>query len=170
MKSLAAAGAITGARFVATLSVFLCAAFLSAAPAQAQDQTEQPVCYQFGSECDFYCDSAITHGCTADNYLVRFGGHFCQKFLDDNEKYSANGQLVLHDIRSCLIHSFDNKLFTCESVEDIAYQAHVDCYVDNGFCTLGALDRARILWTVRSQLTNPKFQNAASQIMRACEQ
>lgn len=131
-------------------------------------QEASAVCSAEQNECDFYCQTNETLGCSDTNYLVRFGGHYCKKFLGQNELYSPHGQLVLSRIRSCLVRSLATKRFTCETVEDIAFNDHVSCYVDNGFCNLGNDDRALIMWSVRRELTNPKFQAAAASIVLAC--
>ena len=129
---------------------------------------EPPVCALEGTECDFYCDSALRLDCPKDNYLVHFGFRYCRSFLKTEHKYSEHGQEVLKNIRACLITSLAQKNVGCDNAEDVGFASHVGCYIENGFCSLGFSDRSRILWTVRQQIANPKFQRVSAKILNAC--
>lgn len=121
-----------------------------------------------GDACDFYCESEGRLACGADNYLTRFGADYCRRFLQAEPYFSIEGMVFLPKVRACLIHKLQLEDLTCENTRTIALDSHVDCYVDNGFCSLPFRDATRILSVVWTELRQADFRAVMSRIDASC--
>jgi hypothetical protein len=121
--------------------------------------------------CGFYKTKAAELGCEKENYLIRFGYHYCRKYLLANEHFSAEGQKILADIRACLIHSLEVQTdLTCGDVKKLAEESHVSCYAQNGFCQLSAGDKLLVAEIAWKEFFDPDFRKVAHEVRAACEQ
>ena len=93
-------------------------------------------------DCSFYPDCLeSTYHCGLNGYPMGYGNKYCNKFLDNYDDYSKDGQAwidgTLLCLKSALVPLVENTSGqTCQTVNTIAFNSHVDCYVDNGFCNL----------------------------------
>ena len=93
-------------------------------------------------DCSFYPDcleGAVK--CGADGYALGYGGKYCNRFKDNISYFSADGQRWIHGTLKCLKNHLVKVASgsgpkDCKGIMDLAFDSHVPCYVDNGFCSL----------------------------------
>jgi len=65
--------------------------------------------------------------------------------MDNYDQYPPKAQEWISGTLTCLKHALvepildqseDNSTYTCDSIRDYAFDTHVKCYEDNGFCDL----------------------------------
>jgi hypothetical protein len=122
------------------------------------------------SECDFYREKSAAMQCPSSGYLIGFGYKYCRYFVDHADEFSSEGQATLQKIRFCLIDSLKRPLvaLTCDNIKDLAMQNHIDCYVNNGFCSLDLFDRLQVYWLLKDRLQDTSFLAAGEEIRRQC--
>lgn len=104
--------------------------------------------------CQFYScrDAQAATSCGARGYYLGFGGRYCEKFLQvTRPRIGPAGQRFLDTVRDCLINFVDTQIpaaTTCSDVKQRAFNSHVACYRDSGFCSLPVSDQLLILNTV----------------------
>ena len=93
-------------------------------------------------DCSYYPDCVeAEYQCGPSGYPLGYGLKYCNKFVDNFDLYDADGQAWIEGTLICLKEALlplvlDNTGQTCSSLSDYAFNSHVDCYVDNGFCGL----------------------------------
>ena len=102
------------------------------------------------NSCQFYVDCLeAKNQCGKEGYALGFGNKYCALF--NSLELSRHGEDWISGTMACLqealIH-FAAKTSTCESIKQTAFESHVKCYVDNGFCELGLGDQMKISETV----------------------
>ena len=92
--------------------------------------------------CSFYhrCLEAKFH-CGPDGYPMGYGYKYCNKFLDSYDYYDDKGKKWIDDTLVCLkealVKDMENQQEeTCDQLLNNAFDSHVPCYTDNGFCSL----------------------------------
>ena len=93
-------------------------------------------------DCSFYSDCLEpTFECGPDGYPMGYGFKYCNRFLEEKDRFSAEGQEWIDGTLVCLkqalvptVNSPDG--ITCDNVKKTAFDSHVDCYIENGFCDL----------------------------------
>ena len=102
--------------------------------------------------CQFYACREAEHACGASGYYVGFAEKYCLRFLQSlRPRMSPAGQQFLDVARDCLMRHVDETSppdDACDDVEARAFQSHVACYHDNGFCLLPLSDRWLLINTV----------------------
>jgi hypothetical protein len=102
--------------------------------------------------CQFYACREAEHSCGASGYYVGFAEKYCVRFLQSlRPRMSPAGQRFLDVARNCLMRYVDERLpadDVCDDVKARAFQSHVACYHDNGFCALPLSDRWLLINTV----------------------
>jgi hypothetical protein len=122
------------------------------------------------SQCEFYQVKLQELQCTEDNYLNRFAYKYCREYTLTNSDYSEAGQVILQNIRSCLIENIrDAKNLKCENTEDIGYSSHVDCYISSGYCDIQPDDKALMVLTASQQMFNFKLVTMFLEIENECD-
>lgn len=109
--------------------------------------------------------------CSAKNYLLRFGEHYCNQFLKPKVKnsFSKAGGRIVANIRLCLQNELVNDTrLTCRTSKSLAQEHHLRCYVESGFCELGFSDKYVILQEVYKELNDPDFALTTKDIGIAC--
>lgn len=94
-----------------------------------------------GSETDFYeCIENILD-CGEDGYPLSFGVKYAGRFnnvarprMDEKGKAWVDGTTIClqRELRDAISSESD-----CEEVNNIGFGTHNDCYIENGFCSLG---------------------------------
>ena len=121
------------------------------------------------NQCDAYRKKSNELLCNDSGYLVSFGERYCRKFVEKNDLFSEYGQMVLADIRSCLISGIKSEEnLTCDNAKDIAQEHHYTCYLESGYCSLGFFDRIEIGWVVRKELFDADYIHLINKISTAC--
>lgn len=127
-------------------------------------------CVNDNSVCAFYCRKNHELKCGPDNYLMDFGYKYCRFFIKKENSYSKAGQPVFETIRKCLVNRLASRNdLTCQNVEGIAVDSHVECYVNSGFCELDKKDSLITLWYIRSALVDSTFLPTMKKIIAGCE-
>lgn len=102
--------------------------------------------------CQFYNCREAEHACGATGYYRGYAEKYCVRFLQSlRPRMSPDGQRFLDVARDCLMHYADTQLpanDSCDDVKTRAFQSHVACYHDNGFCSLSLQDRWLLINTV----------------------
>jgi hypothetical protein len=102
--------------------------------------------------CQFYNCREAEHSCGPSGYYDGFAEKYCVRFLQSlRPRMSLAGQRFLDVARDCLMRYVDDQLppaDACDDVEARAFQSHVACYHDNGFCQLPLYDRWLLINTV----------------------
>lgn len=125
----------------------------------------QPVCAIYGQVSQkLRCDSS--------NYLRRFGEKYCFTFLNQEARFSPQGQVFLRKVRHCLVkklaQDYRSGELTCANVEDIAIDRHVECYARSGFCFLGGTDKMRLFRIIWRDVLHTNIFEMAIQMNSAC--
>lgn len=121
--------------------------------------------------CDFYSAKARELACPADNYLLSFGHYYCRNFLEGEERFSAEGQVVFRRIRHCLIDLLKNTPnLNCQNAKKVAEESHVTCYVASGYCNLGYHDSWVVLSSAWRELLDPSFWGVGARIRARCRE
>ena len=94
------------------------------------------------SDCSFYTDCLeATYECGSSGYPIGYGLKYCNSFLNNRASFSPAGQNWINGTLTCLKKALvpavkDSQGITCNDVKTTAFDSHVDCYIDNGFCDL----------------------------------
>jgi hypothetical protein len=102
--------------------------------------------------CQFYACREAEHACGPSGYYVAYAEKYCVRFLQSlRPRMSPAGQRFLDVARDCLMRYVDDALppdDACDDVRTRAFQSHVACYHDNGFCELPPSDQWLLINTV----------------------
>jgi hypothetical protein len=102
--------------------------------------------------CQFYNCREAEHACGPSGYYQGYAEKYCVRFLQSlRPRMSPAGQRFLDVARDCLMRYVDTELppdDACDDVKTRAFQSHVACYHDNGFCELSLSDRWLLINTV----------------------
>ena len=131
-----------------------------------------PACVADVNSCEAYLCRDQKQRCGEDGYWQGYGHHFCKKFLDDHEKFSAPLQSWLSDVRYCLqVEALNlNPQLSCDETHKAAIDSHVACYVETGFCNLNYSDQATVYWYLRSAAKDILTWIEAARLVKACNE
>lgn len=110
------------------------------------------------NNCDFYdrCLEAKNQ-CGNDGYPLGYGLKFCRKF--SAMELSAEGERWITATMACLQEQLVDLAETktdCGTIQTKAFESHVQCYLDHGFCGLPLSDQVEIagtnFWTTVTSL------------------
>jgi hypothetical protein len=120
------------------------------------------------SICEDYLIKSNELGCDSTNYLTAYGYRYCAAFEKRQPSFTPSGQTVLSHLRFCLLDALSKAQVTCDSVEAFAFESHVSCYVESGFCEMNSLDKMHILWMIRDQVATPNFAEVGAAVAAEC--
>ena len=92
--------------------------------------------------CDFYTDCLeAKFQCGAEGYPIGYGDRYCNKFTENYDKFDEEGKKWIDGTLICLKESLlpdmnNNDAETCDDVYNHAFDSHVKCYTENGFCDI----------------------------------
>jgi hypothetical protein len=102
--------------------------------------------------CQFYACREAEHACGTSGYYLGYAEKYCVRFLQAlRPRMSPDGQRFLDVARDCLMRYVDDNLPPADACDDVAaraFQSHVACYHDNGFCQLSLHDQWLLVNTV----------------------
>lgn len=120
-------------------------------------KTEASLCRAADDSCDFYLCKEQENPCGKKGYWLGYGHKYCDKFLQNEARFSEASRAWFKSVRYCL--QDEARLFnnheSCDDSYNEAMNSHVDCYVEADFCSLPLRDRAQVLWTLRAALLLP---------------
>lgn len=137
------------------------------------------VCQTSDSSCEYYeCIESKVH-CGEEGYPLRFGKKNCQKYLDQQSQSYEHVQVWYPKIRKCLQDAVDKMLqsptgpSTCSELESAAFESHIGCYYNTGFCELNFMDKVQVInqtgadfFMYDSIATGIKIENECSAIYK----
>ncbi|GMH66710.1 hypothetical protein TrRE_jg8717 [Triparma retinervis] len=118
----------------ATASMFEARSLL---PDSCPDPTAES---QIEADCTYYQDCVESQVvCGADGYALGYGGKYCGKFVENLSSFSEEGQAWILGTLTCLKSALIPIVelpggTTCDTLASTAFDSHVFCYMDNGFC------------------------------------
>lgn len=122
------------------------------------------------SSCDYYVCAEQHNPCGAQGYWIGWGHRICEIFLSKEETYSVEAAQWLRENRNCLQARAEEikEGAQCSGIRRAAMESHVACYVDTGFCELSLVDKAAVLWNLRSAMVAPEAWLEALNLNKAC--
>ena len=122
-----------------------------------------------GTDCNWYSQClARMFDCTGQaNYAIQYGEKYCRIYSQSELAFSEASLQWINAVRKCLQVAFVPLLHlcreqpTCQTIETIAFESHVPCYLSpyQGFsvCLLPASDWLRIFWTIKGSFISSAF-------------
>ncbi|VDI04204.1 Hypothetical predicted protein [Mytilus galloprovincialis] len=130
-------------------------------------------CTQKGQngDCEFYRCFEDRRQCGSSGYLIGYGYKYCNRFRNLYNDFTTAGKNWIDCVRPCLTRKLISKYQKnvnagdkCEELKSYAFDTHVNCYLNCGFCNiyksnLGALHsvfkyRDMLSWNAVRQLTS----------------
>lgn len=101
------------------------------------------------NSCSFYdkCLEAKNQ-CGSEGYPLNYGLKFCNIF--NSMKLSSKGEKWITATMACLqeeLVDFAEAKTACSTIQKKAFESHVQCYVNSGFCELPTDDKLKIAAT-----------------------
>jgi hypothetical protein len=130
----------------------------------------ESACEHLKDDCEYYsCLSHLKH-CSDLSYPENFGKRYCLRYADRMSSFSETGKNWIQSVKKCLIREmegFESKL-SCPGLRNRAFQSHVTCYVESGFCGLSFHDKKQILRTIWPSIRNVQILANGINVLRAC--
>ena len=138
----------------------LCKTNLEVCNANLENCILKPECMEPPlNSCSFYEECAeVAFECGASGYPIKFGDTMCKIYLENDLKLSAGGNAWSRDVRKCLQDALvpvimDWDCYTCATFETFAFESHVPCYVNSGFCDrMTLIDYGYLVWWTKGAL------------------
>jgi hypothetical protein len=122
--------------------------------------------------CDYYECRESLQNCGSKGYLLRFGYHYCSKFMGGvRPRMTAQGAAWMATVARCLQEKVEQipLATSCEVTADEAIASHPDCYVDTGYCELTDGDKFRVAKTIWKELKDPRIDRVMIEILSRCQ-
>jgi hypothetical protein len=133
-------------------------------------------CTASDHDCEAYLCMEEHWDCGKKGYLQKFGYKNCQKFLKNEPNVSENLKNWFPLVRVCLqekifdiSENVEPKPKNCEMLKSQAFESHVDCYIETGFCELNFFDRLSLAQLVGKDLFLPESIASQQKILEHCE-
>lgn len=136
--------------------------------AQAFDPSK---CDQFSNDCEYYSCIAEAKHCNRFSYPTNFGKRICLRYQVRLDQFSKPGKAWVDSVRRCLIHEmsqFEEGL-SCHGLRNRAFQSHVPCYIDNGYCQLSRSDQKLVIQSVLPGLTSLLAIRNGLNVLKICK-
>ena len=133
------------------------------------------VCADAVGSCDFYQCLDQTFPCGDKGYALHFGHKFCTKSDTQlfNRMQTEQGKQWVLDTMKCLQQALSERLdieaLSCQKIQDIGYQTHMNCYIQSGYCELPGQDKKEIIKLLKFQLLKPKNIIQGIHLLQACK-
>ncbi|KAE9549824.1 hypothetical protein FO519_006958 [Halicephalobus sp. NKZ332] len=110
------------------------------------------------SNCNFYQCFEDKVQCGENGYLIGYGKYYCNRFSETQGLFDSAGQQWIGCVRQCLINflkpsydSYPNNPFNhdCNALKNAAFNSHVDCYLQCGFCNICQKNKQALYETYR---------------------
>ena len=134
-------------------------------------QSDTLIDNQLYSSCLFYDSLEVKFQCGKKGYPINYGKRFCLKFSNKRNRLSDEGKEWLDSTRHCLqqsLYDLDPNL-SCKALRKKAFDSHIPCYLDNGYCGLDKKDRKLVIKTIfLSSLVRPRTWRPGLKVLRNC--
>lgn len=104
-------------------------------------------CLPSSDSCEFYSCLENKMKCGKKGYLIKIGKKYCENFLKLDGNLSVDGEIWLDSTRACLqqklLVNYQNGV-ECSQLKKITVNDHVDCYIQNGYCSLRVKDQLKV--------------------------
>lgn len=153
------------------LLVFMISSMCLSSAAFAQSEALEPQRGPSLESCQYYQEAEASFQCGASGYLMRDAYPMCVYYVQMAPFMSWETRAWLPDIRLCL----QERLFqrrdslSCESLNRVAIQTHVDCYIETGYCDLPMMSKTELTLITLPQMTNPTWRKTAEMIIQNCK-
>ncbi len=123
------------------------------------------------NNCDFYekCLEAKNQ-CGNEGYAIGYGQKYCRAF--NSLDLSPQGEKWITATMACLQENlipYAEDKTDCKVIKDSAFQSHVNCYVNSGFCDLSNQDKLKIMKTnIWSLITSLEGLNEGVKTLVEC--
>lgn len=132
-------------------------------------------CSSSESQCEAYLCLEEQMNCGEKGYLKEFGYQNCQKYLDSEEFVSESLKSWYAKVRLCLqnraieiVANGEEDSLSCQKLKDKAFQSHVRCYIETGFCQLDFFDKLDLARITGSDLFKVESLKTEAQINKFC--
>lgn len=105
------------------------------------------------NQCDFYrqCPEAA-FDCGDTGYPLKFGEPMCKVYLDNESSFSPTLRVWAQKVRQCLQNALvpvleNRECNDCDVLETFAFNSHVPCYIDSGYCVDLYLEDIAVLFS-----------------------
>ncbi len=131
-------------------------------------------CQPSQDNCDYYSCLENQTQCGRKGYLLQFGKKNCERYLT-NQKFSSNTLKAWYPkARKCLQEQLDANMKSdspagsCQEIKEIAFDSHLYCFVEAGYCELSWIDQFVVLMVAGTDLLIPSSIKTGIQIDAAC--
>ncbi|GMS96597.1 hypothetical protein PENTCL1PPCAC_18772, partial [Pristionchus entomophagus] len=119
------------------------------------------------SICTTYTDLDAAAPCGENGYALNFGYPICRAFIDNEWKFTTDGQAFLNCVRSCLTDFIRTDIITknvtdCTAINNDAFSSHLPCYTRCNFCDV--VLRNILPFALTYQISNFLSVNAIEQV------
>lgn len=135
------------------------------------EMTPYDGCVPSEYSCEFYKCEEEKRNCGAKGYPLNFGYRFCKKFLDgNNSSFTGRGQKWLYEVRECLQKKMQEISYgsTCDEVANDAFEAHIPCYYETGFCYLSMADKVKVFYRLKASFVKAKVIMSGISVLKGC--
>ncbi|MFP5385265.1 MAG: hypothetical protein ACLGHN_04255 [Bacteriovoracia bacterium] len=84
--------------------------------------------------------------------------------------FSHEGWMWVEEVRRCLIEEmnrFEQNL-GCSELKRRAFQTHVPCYIQSGFCSLSLKDKRAVIKTIWPSISSTETLSAGNAVLKEC--
>ena len=129
-------------------------------------------CSHLPNDCEYYLCIAREKSCNDSSYPVKFGHRFCMRYQERMNTFSLEGWKWVEDVRRCLIRDMNNfeENLSCSELKQRAFQSHVPCYLESGFCSLSVRDKRAVIQAIWPATRNSEIFSAGTEILKRCYQ
>jgi hypothetical protein len=110
--------------------------------------------------CEFYEQCLErAHPCGANGYPMGYGRKYCQRYFDNIERFSPQGQQWIRYVGNCLQRQLvpytdPSRAMSCSTLMSTAFSSHVGCYLNGpvSICDLPIRDK----WTIMTSVIDAR--------------
>lgn len=132
-------------------------------------------CEPSSDACGFYGCAEKFEPCGKSGYNLQFGDKQCKKYLRAEPDTSPEMQEWLPKVRLCLQERMIDIMSEtphgkkyCSTVNQLAFDSHVDCYLETGFCELSLEDKWTNLQLAGAPVWYPESIRVSLLIQKGC--
>ncbi len=123
------------------------------------------------NSCNDYQCKESARQCGKTGYLLSFGHHYCQKYIDLNSEYKIKTQAWLSQVRLCLqnrTEAINLKSHSCKSIEAQAFDHHPKCYLDSGACDISIYEFFKVIKVLKLDALRPQVFQQGLEVLYQC--
>lgn len=143
---------------------------------------EMPMAFGQGSEqCVAYDDVEELFKCGSKGYPINYGGKYCKKFSENRHRFSDEGKKWLDATLECLVQEIvliqdslrsqmnpNNRKTVCKRLKHLAFDSHIPCYLESGYCDLSRKDKRIVTNIVFPSIFRIRVIQAGLKVQAEC--